>query len=289
MQFRRLSSAAVAMSMTLLTACTATHDIRRDLALENDIQQLIERHRQQARHLELIRSHIRHLEMTADIESPAPSELSPPSPLSSEQLSTSVSKQSRTLDQTPTAPGGIKHSAASISQPQHRPDSIAYKMAFSALTNLRYADAESLFEHFLRTYRHHPQSPNARYWLANAQASLGKNDLAAANLRQVIVAPGAESKKPVAMLLLSQIYRRQGFDDKADELLTQRSNNYPAGQETPQLFHTDFNFGESNETRQKTGMHGDQMVFPFDPGDKFLLDAASGSINTSHGAQKNRR
>ncbi|MBN1957861.1 MAG: tetratricopeptide repeat protein [Desulfuromonadales bacterium] len=117
----------------------------------------------------------------------------------------------------------------------------SYLGAFSALAAGQWSAAEQGFEAFLQNYPDHQYSPNARYWLANAQLSQGKTDLAIANLRQVFADPRGQTKAPAALAQLAQLYRRQGLTSQADEVVEQLHIRFP---ESPEAQH----FYRSEET-----------------------------------------
>lgn len=117
----------------------------------------------------------------------------------------------------------------------------SYLAAFSDLAAGRWASAEQGFQEFLNMFSDHQYSPNARYWLANAQLSQGKTDLAMSNLRQILVDPRGQTKAPAALVQLAQLYRQQGQDPQADEVIEQLRTRYP---ESPEAQH----FYRSEET-----------------------------------------
>lgn len=112
----------------------------------------------------------------------------------------------------------------------------SYLAAFSNLAAGRWLAAETGFQEFLNDFGSHQYAPNARYWLANAQLSQGKTDLAMANLHQIIVDPNGQKKAPAALIQLAQIYRQQGSQTEADDALEQLRNHYPESQEAQQLY-----------------------------------------------------
>ncbi len=113
---------------------------------------------------------------------------------------------------------------------------LKYLAAFSNLAAGRLPAAESGFQGFLREFPDHQYSPNARYWLANAQLSQGKTNLAVTNLQQIIVNPNAQAKVPAALMQLAQIYRQEGQPIQADNVLEQLRNRYPESPEAQQFY-----------------------------------------------------
>ena len=114
-----------------------------------------------------------------------------------------------------------------------------YLAAFSNLAAGRFASAEAGFDLFLREYPAHQYSANARYWLANAQAAQNNLQAAMANLRQIVVAENGQAKAPAALVLLAQIYRRQGLDPAADDIIEQLHNRYPDSPEAQHFYQSD--------------------------------------------------
>lgn len=112
----------------------------------------------------------------------------------------------------------------------------SYLAAFSNLAAGRLPAAETGFQEFLHEFPGHQYSPNARYWLANAQLSQGKTNLAATNLQQIIVNPNAQAKAPAALMQLAQIYRQEGHPIQADNVLEQLRNRYPESPEAQQFY-----------------------------------------------------
>ncbi|MDA3904053.1 MAG: tetratricopeptide repeat protein [Desulfuromusa sp.] len=112
----------------------------------------------------------------------------------------------------------------------------SYLAAFSNLAAGRLLSAETGFQEFLRDFPEHQYSPNARYWLANAQLSQGKTNQAMANLQQIIVDPNAQTKAPAALMQLAQLYRQKELQIQADNVLEQLRTRYPESPEAQQLY-----------------------------------------------------
>jgi tol-pal system protein YbgF len=113
---------------------------------------------------------------------------------------------------------------------------VSYLQAFSSLAAGSYAEAENGFNQFLNSYPDHQYSPNARYWLANAQLSQGKLQLASSNLRQLLVDREGQQRVPAALVLLARVYQQQNLPNEADEVLEQLRSRYPESSEAQQLF-----------------------------------------------------
>lgn len=112
----------------------------------------------------------------------------------------------------------------------------SYLSAFSNLAAGHMPSAEIGFQEFLREFPEHQYSPNARYWLANAQLSQGKINPAVANLQQIIANPNSLAKAPAAHLQLAQIYRQEGLQIQADNVLEQLRDRYPESLEAQQIY-----------------------------------------------------
>ena len=102
----------------------------------------------------------------------------------------------------------------------------SYLTAFSSLASGQYYAAESGFSSFLASYPDHQYAPNARYWLANAQAAQNKTSQAVSNLRQVIADPAGQEKAPAALIQLIQLYQRAGLLAQADQATIQLRDVY---------------------------------------------------------------
>jgi TolA-binding protein len=110
-----------------------------------------------------------------------------------------------------------------------------YLAAFAGLASGQPDLAEAGFERFLVAYPDHRHSPNARYWLARAQAGQGKTELAVTNLKRIITDPAAQAKAPAALFQLAQLYRQQGLTQQAADVVEQLRTSYPDSLEVQQL------------------------------------------------------
>ncbi len=115
----------------------------------------------------------------------------------------------------------------------------SYLTAFSNLAAGRQVAAETGFQEFLRDFPDHQYAPNARYWLANAQLSQGKTNLAINNLQIIIADPNAQNKAPAALKQLVQIYHQQGSQMQADDALEQLRNRYPESPEAQHFYRSE--------------------------------------------------
>jgi len=112
----------------------------------------------------------------------------------------------------------------------------SYLAAFSNLAAGHFPAAEAGFQEFLQEFPNHQYSPNARYWLANAQLSQGKRNQAITNLQLITANPNAQAKAPAAFAQLAQIYRQEGQTIQAENILEQLRNRYPESPEAQQLY-----------------------------------------------------
>ena len=115
----------------------------------------------------------------------------------------------------------------------------SYLAAFSNLAAGNFAAAETGFQEFLRDFPDHQYSPNARYWLASAQLSQEKTNLAISNLQLIIANPNGQKKTPAALMQLAQIYQQQGQQIQADNVLEQLRNKYPESPEAQHFYRSE--------------------------------------------------
>ncbi|SHI90656.1 tol-pal system protein YbgF [Malonomonas rubra DSM 5091] len=206
----------------LLNACTATTTAGPSAALKQQFLQIQQEQRQQAQLLANLQQQMAELQQQL-LGAPAQPQLGA-------EESFATTSQSMPQPQTTVVPAEIKQEIAGLAD-----SAASYLAAFSSLAAGRYAVAENGFNNFLNSYPQHQYSANARYWLASAQLSQGKLNLAATNLRQVIVSANGQDRAPGAMLLLAKLYRQQQQTEAADELLEQLRDRFPNSAETQQL------------------------------------------------------
>ncbi len=115
----------------------------------------------------------------------------------------------------------------------------SYLAAFSNLAAGNFTAAETGFQEFLRDFPDHQYSPNARYWLASAQLSQNKTNLAINNLQLIISDPDAQKKTPAALMQLAQVYQQQGLQIQADNVLEQLRINYPESPEAQHFYRSE--------------------------------------------------
>ena len=98
--------------------------------------------------------------------------------------------------------------------------------AFSSLASGQYYAAENGFNSFLASYPEHQYAPNARFWLASAQAAQNKTSQAVNNLRQIVADPAGQEKAPAALVQLIQLYQQAGLQTQASEAADQLRDAY---------------------------------------------------------------
>jgi tol-pal system protein YbgF len=207
----------VACSM-LLSACTPTA-AGPSAALKQQFAQMQQQQQQQAEQLKVLQQQLEQL-----LQSPDPIAFS------------NTAQQQKPVEtgmvtgQPITIPAAISQEVSALAD-----SASSYLAAFSNQAAGRYAVAETGFSNFLQEYPEHQYTPNARYWLANAQMSQGKLQLASSNLRQVIIEIDNQQKAPAALVLLAKIYQQQQLNNEADEVLDQLRRRYPESSEAQQF------------------------------------------------------
>lgn len=220
--------------LLLLGACAPPTAVAPSPALKEQLQIILQQQQQQSTQIEALQQQIETLQqqlsgenqLSARIEEQlpageeAPLALAPPPPLfrpPTEELPAAASQEIAQLTQSATA----------------------YLAAFTDLASGRYAAAEKGFQDFLGQFPEHQYTDNARFWLADAQQAQGKLQLAEANLKQVIDDPAGSDRIPPALLKLANIYRDQGLNLQADEVLDRLRTNYPDTVAAQQSYRSD--------------------------------------------------
>jgi tol-pal system protein YbgF len=227
-QFLRWPLVALIGTVLLITACApATTGLAPSGALSEQLTDIKQQQQQQALLMQQLQQQLSQLKQQLGVE---------------DIVTTQIQKNLEPLAQgvEPTA-GDILTPALPI-QFNAAPEVSAlaasassYLAAFSNLAAGRWLSAESGFEDFLSEFFDHQYAPNARYWLANAQISQGKTELALSNLRQIVGDPKGQSKAPAALLQIAQLYRQQGLSTQADLFLEELRNRYPDSPEAQYL------------------------------------------------------
>lgn len=233
-----LRSVVLILLITLLSSCAPAPTGAPSVALSEQLQQIRQQQQQQSEQLQLLTRQMILLQQVMGIEE---IQLSEPDPV-----------QALIFAATPPAdaPAPPPRTAPQI---ELNPAVSAYLDAFSHLAGGRPDSAERGFELFLREFPDHQHSANARYWLAQAQSTLGKNDLATATLRQIITDPRAQFKAPAALMQLAAIYRQQGLNHQADDIVDQLRTNYPNSPEAQLLIRNDASQTDSDLTSRQRG------------------------------------
>ncbi len=211
-------------TLLLLSAC-APAPTGPSTALRQQFKTIIQQQQQQAEQLQALQAQLAQLQGQIGSNTAAGTQPEP------------VAEPARVPDAviaTPKIPIYVKTEISDLA------DSAAtYLAAFSNLAAGRFAPAEAGFDLFLREYPEHQYTPNARYWLANAQAAQNNLQAAMSNLRRIIVAGDGQQKAPAALVLLAQLYRRQDLPTEADDVLEQLRSRYPDSPEAQHFYQSD--------------------------------------------------
>ncbi|MBW6508396.1 MAG: tetratricopeptide repeat protein [Desulfuromonadales bacterium] len=233
-----LRSTALILPVALLSSCAPTPTGAPSVALSEQLQQIRQQQQQQSEQLQLLTRQMVLLQQVIGIEEIT---LSEPDPVKALIFAaTPPADDSTPLPRTTT-------------QIEINPAVNAYLDAFSHLASGRPDSAERGFELFLREFPDHQHSANALYWLAQAQSTQGKNDLATTTLRQIITDPRAQFKAPAALMQLAAIYRQQGLNHQADDIVDQLRINYPNSPEAQLLIRNDASQTDSDLTSRQRG------------------------------------
>ena len=231
-------SVVLILLITLLSSCAPTPTGAPSVALSEQLQQIRQQQQQQSEQLQLLTRQLVLLQQVMGIEEM--------------QLSETDPVEALIFAATPPAhaPVPMPRTAPPI---ELNPAVRGYLDAFSHLASGRPDSAERGFEQFLREFPDHQHSANARYWLAQAQSTLGKNELATTTLRQIITDPRSQFKAPAALMQLAAIYRQQGLNHQADNIVEQLRTNYPNSPEAQLLIRNDASQTDSDLTSRQRG------------------------------------
>lgn len=218
-------------ALMLLSSCAPAPGIAPSVALTEQLQQIRQHQNEQAEQLQLLTQQMNILQQVLGVEPPV------------DTLQDGAEKPAEMTSFIPRK----------TVQTELAPAVNAYLAAFSSLANGHPETAESRFERFLQEFPNHQHAPNARFWLAQAQSSQGKNDLATSNLRRIIIDPQARFKAPAAMMQLANIYRQQGLNHQADDIFEQLRVSYPDSPEAQQLIRSDKSQGNSDPVPRQRG------------------------------------
>ncbi len=233
-----LRSAVLILLVTLLSSCAPTPTGAPSVALSEQLQQIRQQQQQQSEQLQLLTRQMILLQQVMGIDEMQLSETDPVEAL--------IFAATPTVD----TPAPLPRTAPQI---ELNPAVSAYLDAFSHLASGRPDSAERGFELFLQEFPDHQHSANARYWLAQAQSTQGKNDLATTTLRQIITDPRAQFKAPAALMQLAAIYRQQELNYQADDIVEQLRSNYPDSPEAQLLIRNDASLTDSDLTSRQRG------------------------------------
>ncbi len=216
------------MVLALFSACAPTPGVAPSGALKEQLYAIKQQQQQQAAQLQELQRQIRALRQHLPAEeTPQKTAVLPNTP----SISTPAVVVPPPRPTTPEVQQEVASVAASAA---------SYLAAFSNLAAGNAAAAEAGFENFLNEFPDHQYTPNARYWLAEAQLAQEKTNLAITTLNQIITDPKAQTKAPAALQRVAQIYRQAGLAIQADNILEQLRERYPESLEAQQ-------FNRSNE------------------------------------------
>ncbi|MCF6266698.1 MAG: tetratricopeptide repeat protein [Desulfuromusa sp.] len=204
----------------LLSSCAPTPGLAPSGALKDQLREIKQQLQQQTTQLQQFQQQLAQLQQQLSGES-----------IISNQIQGNLETPGQPTIPAPLTPNKEAVSIAASAS--------SYLAAFSNLAAGQMSSAEMGFQKFLRDFPAHQYSPNARYWLARAQLSQGKINLAIDNLRQIITNPNAQNKAPAALMQLARIYRQKGLQIQADNVLEQLRNSYPESQEAQQIYRSD--------------------------------------------------
>lgn len=206
----------------LLSACAPPPSA--DPGLSNELKLLKQQQLQQQQTLQFIQQQLAQLSAQKGDQIPVAAEIEP------EPITTSAAIE--TPSEVPLQPiaEDVENLVASAS---------SYLEAFSALAMGRYQLARDGFSTFLQDFADHRYSPNARYWLAEAEIALGQSQQAEKTLMMIINDPINESKAPAALFRLAQLYQQQNQTEQAEDILHQLLTRFPESREAQQSNRSD--------------------------------------------------
>ena len=211
------------LSPVLFSGCTPTTTAGPSAALKQQFAQMQQQQQQQAEQIRALQEQLAKLQ-----------------PQAAGLTTTAQPEQARQLPSIPplrpSAEEEVIPAAISPELSALAGSAASYLQAFSSLAAGNYAEAEQGFGQFLSSYPAHQYSPNARYWLANAQLSQGKLQLASSNLRQLLIDRDGQQRAPAALVLLARVYQQQNLPEEAEEVLEQLRSRYPESSEAQHLF-----------------------------------------------------
>ncbi len=106
------------------------------------------------------------------------------------------------------------------------PEQTAFNQAYTLLTQKKYAQATTAFNHFLKTYPQSTQASTAHYWLGDLYLAQGMPEDAAKQYKVTASTVNAP-KRPDAMLQLGTILLAYGDTTHAKQVFTAVVKNYP--------------------------------------------------------------
>jgi len=217
-RFRHFTELLVgATILSFLAACAQPQTAAPSYALKQQLQELKQQQQEQQKLLGSLQEQLKSLQES----------------LTAQKTSQPVSSFTPTTANQPvsTANNGIRQQeVAAVAA-----SAADYLAAFSELASGHYSVAEDGFNKFLQKYPTHQYAPNARYWLATAQAEQGKRAEAITNLNQIVSASNGEEKAPAALAMMIRLYQQAGLSNQAESALAQLRSRFPQAPETQQF------------------------------------------------------
>ncbi len=192
-------------------------------ALKQQFTQMIEQQQEQARQLEDLQQQLSDLQLQVAGDS-----------VVTTQIENSISGTAPPQSQAAQIPLSVQQELSALTE-----SASSYLGAFSALASGRFSEAETGFQSFLSQFPNHQYAANARFWIANAQASQGNLQAAMASYRQLVVDPQAQAKAPAALLRMAQLYRQQNQYAQAEDILEQLRRRFPNSPEAQHSYRSD--------------------------------------------------
>ena len=224
------SLAMITGTAFLLTSCApATTGLAPSGALKDQLAEIRQQQQQQTLTIQQLQQQLALLQQQLGTETAPPAQAQSPAAAPGLEAAAPTGETAAILE--PPSQFSVSQEVSTVAA-----SASSYLAAFSDLAAGRWLAAETGFQKFLNEFSDHQYAPNARYWLASAQLSQGKVELAMSNLRQIIVDPNGQKKAPAALILLAQSYRQQGLSTEADDVLEQLRNRYPDSPEAQQFY-----------------------------------------------------
>lgn len=211
---RRSWLAALTISLLLMWLSACAPPPSTSPGQNNELALLKQQQQQQQQTLLAIQQQLRQLQQQVGVQAPTSIVPTPG------ETSFTTESQVEELQVTDTAEVQNLVEAAGI-----------YLEAFSALSLGQYEQAQNGFSTFLEKFSDHRYAPNARYWLAETEITLGLLNEAEENLLLVVNDHVSDDKAPAALFQLAKLYQQQNLTQQADDILHQLRTRFPESRE----------------------------------------------------------